>query len=108
MKTENTRPLAERITQEPITAKHLPRPGKVVITAEQSALIDQIRREAMETARETGRTPRQLADERAELVASLAALLAYDTEGADAPAPETREAELYAQARAILAKTSTY
>ncbi len=75
MKTKNTRPLAERITQEPITASQLPGPRKVIMTAEQSALIDQIRHEAMETARETGRTPRQLADERAELIASLETLI---------------------------------
>lgn len=65
MKTENTRPLAER----------LPGPG-MSLTVTQSALKRQIEREAMETAHETGRTPRQLADERAELIASLGDLLA--------------------------------
>ena len=81
--TPDTRPLVGRITQGPYKVSH----SKLYFTTEEGAWIAGLRdgflpieekdanteliTETFNVTRETGRTPRQLADERAELIAAL-------------------------------------
>lgn len=111
----DTRPLAERITQGPVTFRDCGRLNKdyraVIQTANGAFDIlgppcmqevkhnAELIAEAFNTTHETGRTPHQLADEREELIGALSAINAHWTAG-----NFSRDESLWEPMRKILAR----
>ena len=96
--TPTTRPLAERITQGPVRVNQNPSFAHIAVDGDgvlakirgtftgrnEDIAHAEILVEAINVTHETGRTPRQLAEERAELIRELSALV--ETFHREAPA----------------------